>query len=103
VSGLPEVSAKLRFGTFSGALATLTAATSPRVNGASFSANATAGRQALSPPALRERPVIPYIPASPATKPANTPAKTRAARLDFGRAVSVMNGKTSGRRARAIA
>ena len=46
VSGLPAASWKARSGTFSGLLATLTAATSPRANGAIFLANSTAGRQA---------------------------------------------------------
>src|SRR3569832_1679454 len=60
VSFLPAASSKARFGTLSGLLATLTAATSPRAKGATLAARSTAGRQALSPPALRVRAVIPY-------------------------------------------
>src|SRR3954471_11525967 len=85
VTGLPAASVKAMSGTFSGLLATLTAATSPRAKGASFLANSTACRQltsfAGSPPTLLRRTEIPYTPASPTTTPAIPQDKTMARRF----------------------
>src|SRR6201991_5124168 len=98
--GLPLASWKERGGRRSGLWATFTAAPSPWAKGATLWAVSSAGRQALSPPALRVRAVIPYTPPSPTTTPARPPARIKASRflakLEEGRVGSVMVGKTSG-------